>query len=118
MPRILTVQWALIMASLTLLSFPQRHRVSFQDAVGYFSGCWSFLVVFVSIRMSSNSREAWSEHQTIQARCSPRHSMYCVCVKGGSGTFFLTDQVTWDEHSLFVRGERILFYSGEFHPFR
>jgi hypothetical protein len=27
-------------------------------------------------------------------------------------------QVTWDEHSLFVRGERILFYSGEFHPFR
>jgi Glycosyl hydrolases family 35 len=27
-------------------------------------------------------------------------------------------QVKWDEHSLFVRGERILFYSGEFHPFR
>lgn len=30
----------------------------------------------------------------------------------------LQDLVTWDEHSLFVRGERILIYSGEFHPFR
>jgi beta-galactosidase GanA len=27
-------------------------------------------------------------------------------------------QVTWDQHSLFIRGERIMFYSGEFHPFR
>jgi len=26
--------------------------------------------------------------------------------------------VTWDDQSLFVRGERVLFYSGEFHPFR
>ncbi|KAL1303466.1 hypothetical protein AAFC00_006849 [Neodothiora populina] len=25
--------------------------------------------------------------------------------------------VTWDEHSLFVHGERIMLYSGEFHPF-
>lgn len=30
----------------------------------------------------------------------------------------LQDIVTWDENSLFVRGERVLFYSGEFHPFR
>ncbi|KAK5111284.1 hypothetical protein LTR85_012225 [Meristemomyces frigidus] len=30
----------------------------------------------------------------------------------------LQNIVTWDEHSLFVRGERIMFYSGEFHPFR
>lgn len=30
----------------------------------------------------------------------------------------LQDIVTWDEHSVFVRGERVLFYSGEFHPFR
>ncbi|KAG8163946.1 hypothetical protein KVR01_005864 [Diaporthe batatas] len=30
----------------------------------------------------------------------------------------LQDLVTWDAHSLFVRGERIVFYSGEFHPFR
>jgi hypothetical protein len=30
----------------------------------------------------------------------------------------LQDLVTWDDHSLFVHGERILFYSGEFHPFR
>ena len=27
-------------------------------------------------------------------------------------------QVTWDEHSLFVRGERIFLYTGEFHPWR
>jgi hypothetical protein len=30
----------------------------------------------------------------------------------------LQDIVTWDSHSFFVRGERILIYSGEFHPFR
>ncbi|KGQ03791.1 putative beta-galactosidase A [Beauveria bassiana D1-5] len=26
--------------------------------------------------------------------------------------------VTWDAHSLFIRGERAMIYSGEFHPFR
>ncbi|KAL2002782.1 hypothetical protein VTN02DRAFT_5941 [Thermoascus thermophilus] len=30
----------------------------------------------------------------------------------------LQDIITWDEHSLFVRGERIMIFSGEFHPFR
>ena len=30
----------------------------------------------------------------------------------------LQDIVTWDEHSLFVNGDRVFFYSGEFHPFR
>ncbi|KAF2089080.1 glycoside hydrolase family 35 protein [Saccharata proteae CBS 121410] len=30
----------------------------------------------------------------------------------------LQDIVTWDEHSLYVRGERVLFLSGEFHPYR
>ena len=30
----------------------------------------------------------------------------------------LQDIVTWDEHSIFVRGERIMLFSGEFHPFR
>ncbi|KAF2266782.1 hypothetical protein CC78DRAFT_107270 [Lojkania enalia] len=30
----------------------------------------------------------------------------------------LQDIVTWDEHSLFVNGERVFFYSGEYHPFR
>lgn len=30
----------------------------------------------------------------------------------------LQDIVTWDEYSVLVRGERVLFYSGEFHPFR
>lgn len=28
------------------------------------------------------------------------------------------EQVTWDEHSLYVHGERIIFWGGEFHPFR
>ncbi|KPI35301.1 Beta-galactosidase [Cyphellophora attinorum] len=30
----------------------------------------------------------------------------------------LQDIVTWDEKSIFVRGERVVIYSGEFHPFR
>ncbi|PQE12414.1 glycoside hydrolase family 35 protein [Rutstroemia sp. NJR-2017a BVV2] len=30
----------------------------------------------------------------------------------------LQDIVTWDEHSLFVHGERVMIYSGEVHPFR
>ncbi|KAI9871392.1 MAG: hypothetical protein M1830_002959 [Pleopsidium flavum] len=30
----------------------------------------------------------------------------------------LQNLVTWDAHSVFVRGERIMLYNGEFHPFR
>jgi beta-galactosidase GanA len=30
----------------------------------------------------------------------------------------LQDIVTWDERSLFIRGERIMIFSGEVHPFR
>jgi len=30
----------------------------------------------------------------------------------------LQDIVTWDQASIFVHGKRVLFYSGEFHPFR
>lgn len=30
----------------------------------------------------------------------------------------LQDIVTWDEHSIFVHGERVMFYSVEFHPYR
>ncbi len=30
----------------------------------------------------------------------------------------LQDVVTWDEHSLFVHGKRIIFWGGEVHPFR
>ncbi|KAF9871549.1 glycosyl hydrolase family 35 [Colletotrichum karsti] len=30
----------------------------------------------------------------------------------------LQDIVTWDEQSLFVRGERVMIFSGEIHPFR
>jgi hypothetical protein len=28
----------------------------------------------------------------------------------------LQNIVTWDEHSLLIRGERVMLYSGEFHP--
>ncbi|KAK2061556.1 family 35 glycosyl hydrolase [Colletotrichum caudatum] len=30
----------------------------------------------------------------------------------------LQDVVTWDSHSLFVHGERVMIFSGEIHPFR
>ena len=30
----------------------------------------------------------------------------------------LQDIVTWDEHSLLIRGERVMLFSGEFHPVR
>lgn len=30
----------------------------------------------------------------------------------------IQDFVTWDAHSLFIRGERAMMFSGEFHPFR
>ncbi|OQE44287.1 hypothetical protein PENCOP_c002G08254 [Penicillium coprophilum] len=30
----------------------------------------------------------------------------------------LQDLVTWDQHSIMVRGERLMIFSGEFHPFR
>ena len=30
----------------------------------------------------------------------------------------LQDIVTWDQHSVMIRGERIMIFSGEFHPFR
>lgn len=41
-----------------------------------------------------------------------------MVIKPELNTRALQDIVTYDEHSLFVRGERILFFSGEFHPFR
>ena len=30
----------------------------------------------------------------------------------------LQNIVTWDEHSIYVHGQRVLFYSGEVHPYR
>ena len=33
-------------------------------------------------------------------------------------SLLLQDIVTWDQHSIFIRGERVLLYNGEFHPFR
>ncbi len=37
---------------------------------------------------------------------------------GADSMAALQDIVTWDEHSLLIRGERVLILSGEFHPFR
>lgn len=34
------------------------------------------------------------------------------------GDTAVQDIVTWDEHSIFVNGTRVLILSGEFHPFR
>ena len=31
---------------------------------------------------------------------------------------FLQRTVTWDSHSFFIRGERLLLYSSDFHPFQ
>ena len=33
-------------------------------------------------------------------------------------TPLLQDIVTWDQYSISVHGERVIFLSGEFHPFR
>lgn len=30
----------------------------------------------------------------------------------------LQNIVTWDQHSIFVHGERIMLFNGEFHPYR
>ncbi|KAI1476633.1 glycoside hydrolase family 35 protein [Daldinia eschscholtzii] len=39
-----------------------------------------------------------------------------LSIRGDNRT--LQDLVTWDEHSIFVRGEQLVFLSGEVHPFR
>ncbi|KAI0838260.1 glycoside hydrolase family 35 protein [Hypoxylon sp. FL0890] len=36
----------------------------------------------------------------------------------GNGERSLQDSVTWDEHSLYIKGERVMIMSGEFHPWR
>ncbi|KAI0885950.1 glycoside hydrolase family 35 protein [Annulohypoxylon maeteangense] len=36
----------------------------------------------------------------------------------GSDEKPLQDIVTWDEHSLYIKGERVMIMSGEFHPWR
>lgn len=53
----------------------------------------------------------------------PAHAL--ARVLGGKPSDFIIaerapsqDIVTWDEHSLFVHGERIIFWGGEVHPFR
>ncbi|OIW30547.1 glycoside hydrolase family 35 protein [Coniochaeta ligniaria NRRL 30616] len=37
---------------------------------------------------------------------------------GSEPRALLQDIVTWDEHSLFINGERVMIFSGEFHPYR
>ena len=50
------------------------------------------------------------------AHAFPSSLKYREAPTGGQGS--PQDLVTMDEHSLLVRGERVFFYSGEFHPFR
>lgn len=38
--------------------------------------------------------------------------------KPRGGHLLISLQVTWDDKSLFVNGERIMIFSGEVHPFR
>ncbi|KAK7221447.1 hypothetical protein V2G26_009450 [Clonostachys chloroleuca] len=55
-----------------------------------------------------------------------RYAFACVALCGVAGGVIpnrsievqTSDLVTWDQHSVIVRGERIMFYSGEIHPFR
>ncbi|OAA46981.1 beta-galactosidase [Metarhizium rileyi] len=44
----------------------------------------------------------------------PYHIIHEVDRRSGA----LQDFVTWDEHSLFIHGERAMMFSGEVHPFR
>ncbi|KAJ6787324.1 hypothetical protein PWT90_09298 [Aphanocladium album] len=45
-----------------------------------------------------------------------RHQAYNIIEPGKRDA--LQDIITWDEKSLFIRGERAMMFSGEFHPFR
>ncbi|KAH8802585.1 putative beta-galactosidase [Xylogone sp. PMI_703] len=47
------------------------------------------------------------------ALCIPRYT-----AEPRQNANLLQDIVTWDQYSLFVHGERVIFLSGEFHPFR
>lgn len=51
-----------------------------------------------------------------QTVAAPASNMQRLQVRQNSEP--LQDIVTWDQHSLFVNGERLMFYSGEVHPFR
>jgi hypothetical protein len=33
-------------------------------------------------------------------------------------SMLLQNNVTWDDHSLFINGQRLMIFSGEIHPFR
>ena len=39
-------------------------------------------------------------------------------INPSQGDAAIQNTITWDEHSLFVNGTRVLVLSGEFHPFR
>lgn len=68
-------------------------------------------------------------HRLLQAAlisCTALQDVSARALAGKPHTFIqpykrgepLQDIVTWDEHSLLIRGERVMLYSGEFHPFR
>ncbi|KAI0602624.1 beta-galactosidase precursor [Biscogniauxia sp. FL1348] len=81
---------------------PQRQRSSTRVGAARAIVAAVLLVVFLAIFQD----DAWSlgEVQTRKTFLDKDDS--------------LQDIVTWDEHSLFVRGERVMVMSGEFHPWR
>lgn len=46
-----------------------------------------------------------------------RNQAYSIIHEPGKREL-LQDIITWDDKSLFIRGERAMMFSGEFHPFR
>ncbi|KAI5921866.1 beta-galactosidase precursor [Camillea tinctor] len=80
---------------------PQRHKSSTRVDIARAMVITVLLIVFLVISRDS----AWS------LRNAPSK---IFLDKDDS----LQDIVTWDEHSLFIRGERVMIMSGEFHPWR
>jgi beta-galactosidase len=73
-----------------------------------------FPLVLADFRVSRGKK--WRcTHPALQTRAFARSSNQHPPTKK---SLLTKTQVTWDQHSIFVRGERIMFFSGEFHPFR
>lgn len=72
----------------------------------------TFLFFVFSVLLSASSSEFFQRTRIrgTSLRISPPGSI--------QAREALQDMVTWDENSLFVRGERIMVFSAEFHPFR
>lgn len=58
---------------------------------------------------------------TVSQRCDAyalRGRPSSLLSNGAEARALLQDIVTWDEHSLFINGTRVMVFSGEFHPYR